>query len=134
MHTLEDFTAHSNWCELVLVSMGHQNIFLHVGDAVRVQARNGKQVAPLVTGKLSRISCASLYNNFTFKGTFGSSDFIHSLLGEATDHIVRIIPPIRTYPLPLMPLPHAESSIRLRPQPRTRQRQPALTVGWTGPI
>lgn len=22
-------------------------------------------------------------------GTFGSSDFIHSLLGEATDHIVR---------------------------------------------
>jgi hypothetical protein len=43
-----------------------------MGDQVRIQAPNGKQVAPLVTG------------------TFGGSDFIHSLLGEATDHIVRI--------------------------------------------
>lgn len=50
MHTLEDFTAHSNWCELVLVNMGHRDIFLHVGDAVRIQARNGNMVAPLVTG------------------------------------------------------------------------------------
>ena len=45
-------------------------MFVHVGDQVRVHAPNGKMVAPLVTG------------------TFGSSDFIHSLLGEATDHIV----------------------------------------------
>ncbi|GJE94562.1 Het-C domain-containing protein [Phanerochaete sordida] len=69
LHTLEDFTAHSNFCELALVSMGHQNIFVHVGDQVRIQAPNGKWVAPLITG------------------TFGSQDFIHSLLGEATDHI-----------------------------------------------
>ncbi|KAG2363672.1 heterokaryon incompatibility protein Het-C-domain-containing protein [Suillus spraguei] len=69
LHTLEDFSAHSNFCELALVSMGHTNVFTHVGDAVRVRAHNGKMVAPLVTG------------------TFGSSDFIHSLLGEATDHI-----------------------------------------------
>ncbi|KAH8106508.1 Het-C-domain-containing protein [Phellopilus nigrolimitatus] len=69
LHTLEDFTAHSNFCELALLSMGHHNIFVHVGDRVRIQAPNGKSVAPLVTG------------------TFGSSDFIHSLLGEATDHI-----------------------------------------------
>ncbi|EJC98232.1 Het-C-domain-containing protein [Fomitiporia mediterranea MF3/22] len=69
MHTLEDFTAHSNFCELVLVSMGHRDVFTHVGDRVRIQAPNGKYVAPLITG------------------TFGGNDFIHSLLGEATDHI-----------------------------------------------
>ncbi|KZT25751.1 Het-C-domain-containing protein [Neolentinus lepideus HHB14362 ss-1] len=69
LHTLEDFTAHSNFCELALVSLGHKNVFVHIGDNVRIQAPNGQWVAPLVTG------------------TFGSSDFTHSLLGEATDHI-----------------------------------------------
>jgi Heterokaryon incompatibility protein Het-C len=43
--------------------MGHSNVFVHVGDNVRIQAPNGRWVAPLVTG------------------TFGSSDFLHSLLG-----------------------------------------------------
>jgi len=69
LHTLEDFSAHSNFCELALVSMGHRDVFVQVGDGVRIRAPNGHMVAPLVTG------------------TFGSSDFIHSLLGEATDHI-----------------------------------------------
>ncbi|THU82295.1 Het-C-domain-containing protein [Dendrothele bispora CBS 962.96] len=69
LHTLEDFSAHSNFCELALISMGHTHVFSHVGDQVRIQARNGQWVAPLITG------------------TFGSSDFIHSLLGEATDHL-----------------------------------------------
>ncbi|KAE9406188.1 Het-C-domain-containing protein [Gymnopus androsaceus JB14] len=69
MHTLEDFPAHSNFCELALVSMGHSDVFTHVGDQVRVHAPGGRMVAPIVTG------------------TFGSSDFIHSLLGEATDHL-----------------------------------------------
>ncbi|ORX39730.1 putative heterokaryon incompatibility protein HET-C [Kockovaella imperatae] len=69
LHTLEDFTAHSNFCELVLISMGHNNIFPHVGQNVKIKAPNGKMVYPLVTG------------------TFGGADFIHSLLGEATDHL-----------------------------------------------
>ncbi|GBE88758.1 Het-C-domain-containing protein [Sparassis crispa] len=69
LHTLEDFSAHSNFCELSLRALGHDNVFVHVGGQVRIQAPGGKWVAPLVTG------------------TFGSSDFIHSLLGEATDHI-----------------------------------------------
>lgn len=69
LHTLEDFPAHSNFCELALVSQGHNQVFTHVGDSVRVQAPGGRRVAPLVTG------------------TFGSSDFLHSLLGEATDHL-----------------------------------------------
>ncbi|TFL01655.1 heterokaryon incompatibility protein Het-C-domain-containing protein [Pterulicium gracile] len=72
LHTLEDFPAHSNFCELALVSMGHQQVFTHVGDSVRIQAPNGKRVAPLITG------------------TFGSDDFIHSLLGEASDHLASI--------------------------------------------
>ncbi|KAF5381282.1 hypothetical protein D9615_008357 [Tricholomella constricta] len=69
LHTLEDYTAHSNWCELALVQMGYKDVFLHVGDQVRVQAPNGKWVAPIVTG------------------TFGSDDFAHSMLGEAGDHL-----------------------------------------------
>ncbi|KDQ58757.1 hypothetical protein JAAARDRAFT_128374 [Jaapia argillacea MUCL 33604] len=72
LHTLEDFPAHSNFCELALVSLGYHDVFVHVGDHVRIQAPNGRSVAPLVTG------------------TFGSSDFIHSLLGEATDHIASV--------------------------------------------
>ncbi|KAG7098509.1 hypothetical protein E1B28_000453 [Marasmius oreades] len=69
LHTLEDFSAHSNFCELTLMSMGFHDVFPHVGDRVRIQAPNGQWVAPIVTG------------------TFGSSDFIHSLLGEAGDHL-----------------------------------------------
>ncbi|KAK2461278.1 hypothetical protein APHAL10511_006805 [Amanita phalloides] len=69
LHTLEDFSAHSNFCELALVSMGHKEVFMHVGNNVRLQAPNRTWVAPIVTG------------------TFGSSDFTFSLLGEATDHL-----------------------------------------------
>lgn len=52
MHTLEDFSAHSNFCELALVSMGYHDVFTHVGDQVRIQAPGGKMVAPIVTGQL----------------------------------------------------------------------------------
>ena len=55
--------------ELVLISMGHHEVFPHVGQNVKIQAPNGKMVHPLVTG------------------TFGGADFIHSLMGEATDHL-----------------------------------------------
>ncbi|EDR07977.1 uncharacterized protein LACBIDRAFT_297529 [Laccaria bicolor S238N-H82] len=72
LHTLEDFPAHSNFCELALVSLGHQQVFVHVGDQVRIHAPNGKTVAPIVTG------------------SFGSSDFIYSLLGEAGDHLASV--------------------------------------------
>jgi hypothetical protein len=29
---MEDLLAHSNWCELTLRRMGHQQVFCHVGD------------------------------------------------------------------------------------------------------
>ncbi|KAL9937232.1 hypothetical protein V8E36_003641 [Tilletia maclaganii] len=69
LHTLEDLPAHSNWCELALLKLGFRDVFCHVGDNVRVRAPDGQSVPPLVTG------------------TFGSADFIHSLLGEAQDHL-----------------------------------------------
>ncbi|KAL4066987.1 heterokaryon incompatibility protein Het-C-domain-containing protein [Scleroderma yunnanense] len=69
LHTLEDFPAHSNFCELALVSQGYTQVFVHVGDRVRIQAPGGRIVPPIVTG------------------SFGASDFLHSLLGEATDHL-----------------------------------------------
>ncbi|EPQ60148.1 Het-C-domain-containing protein [Gloeophyllum trabeum ATCC 11539] len=68
LHTLEDLLAHSNWCELTLRKMGHQEVFCHVGDNVTVNTPNGP-APPLVTG------------------TFGGADFLHSLMGEATDHL-----------------------------------------------
>jgi hypothetical protein len=49
--------------------MGHQNVFPHVGRNCKVRAPNGRDVYPLVTG------------------TFGGADFIHSLMGEAGDHL-----------------------------------------------
>ncbi|KAL7422224.1 hypothetical protein Q5752_002870 [Cryptotrichosporon argae] len=69
LHTLEDFSAHSNWCELALISFGYHNVFPHVGQNVKIRTPQGRQVHPLVTG------------------TFGGADFIHSLMGEATDHL-----------------------------------------------
>jgi len=68
LHTLEDLSAHSNWVELALIEMGHRDIFPHVGDQTGIYL-GGKHIYPLVTG------------------TFGGMDFIHSLLGEATDHL-----------------------------------------------
>ncbi|KAH9486345.1 hypothetical protein JR316_0000409 [Psilocybe cubensis] len=68
LHTLEDLLAHSNWCELALRKMGHNQVFCHVGDQVTVNTPNG-HAPPLVTG------------------TFGSADFLHSLLGEAGDKL-----------------------------------------------
>lgn len=69
LHTMEDLLAHSNWCEIALRKLGYEDVFCHVGDNVLVEAPSGDRVPPLVTG------------------TFGSADFLHSLLGEATDHI-----------------------------------------------
>ncbi|EEP75528.1 conserved hypothetical protein [Uncinocarpus reesii 1704] len=70
LHTLEDFGAHTNFCELVLREMGMHNVFPHTGTRTMMNIR-GKHVFPLVTG------------------TFGMVDFFHSVLGEATDHFTQ---------------------------------------------
>jgi hypothetical protein len=68
LHCLEDYGAHTNYTELVLLELGYHNVFPHVGTQAGINLR-GKHVFPLVTG------------------TFGGVDFFHSVLGEATDHI-----------------------------------------------
>ena len=68
LHTMEDFAAHSNYLELSLREMGHRNVFPHVGSATEMDFR-GRRAFPLITG------------------TFGMVDFLHSVLGEATDHL-----------------------------------------------
>ncbi|KAI1864769.1 hypothetical protein JX265_008493 [Neoarthrinium moseri] len=69
LHTLEDFSAHSNFTELCLHELGEDGVFPFVGDACRIKTPGikGKKVAPIVTG------------------TFGMLDIFHSLLGEADD-------------------------------------------------
>ena len=70
LHCLEDFGAHSNYTELVLREMGFLDVFPHTGVATQINLR-GRQVFPLVTG------------------TFGVVDFLHSVIGEATDHFAQ---------------------------------------------
>jgi len=70
LHCLEDFGAHTNYTELSLRELGFNNVFPLVGTQTMLNLR-GKQVYPLVTG------------------TFGGVDFLHSVLGEATDHMTQ---------------------------------------------
>ncbi|KAK4042733.1 heterokaryon incompatibility Het-C [Parachaetomium inaequale] len=70
LHCMEDFGAHTNYCELALIELGHHNVFPHVGTQTQIHL-NGKTVYPLVTG------------------TFGAVDFLHSVIGEATDHFTQ---------------------------------------------
>lgn len=70
LHCLEDFGAHTNYTELALREQGYHNVFPHVGTNAQVNI-HGKHIYPLVTG------------------TFGTVDFIHSVLGEATDHFTQ---------------------------------------------
>lgn len=70
LHCLEDFSAHSNYCELALREMGYRNVFPHCGTDSEIRI-GGKKVYPLVTG------------------TFGAVDFLHSVIGEANDHFTQ---------------------------------------------
>ncbi|KAK7746956.1 hypothetical protein SLS53_002144 [Cytospora paraplurivora] len=70
LHCMEDFSAHSNYCELALRELGYNGVFPHCGGSSEINL-NGKRVYPIVTG------------------TFGGVDFLHSVLGEATDHFTQ---------------------------------------------
>jgi hypothetical protein len=67
-HCLEDYSAHSNYAELVLIELGERDIFPHVGRNAVFQVQEArKEVYPIVTG------------------TFGGVDFLHSVCGEISD-------------------------------------------------
>ena len=70
LHCMEDFSAHSNYCELALREMGYHNIFPHCGTQAEIHVQ-GKKIYPIVTG------------------TFGGVDFLHSVIGEANDHFTQ---------------------------------------------
>lgn len=70
LHCLEDFGAHTNYTELALREIGYRDVFPHCGSATKIDLK-GHRVFPLVTG------------------TFGVVDFLHSVLGEATDHFAQ---------------------------------------------
>ena len=70
LHCMEDFSAHSNYCELALRELGYHNVFPHCGTQTEINL-HGKRVYPLVTG------------------TFGGVDFLHSVIGEASDHFTQ---------------------------------------------
>ena len=70
LHCLEDFGAHTNYTELTLRELGFTNVFPHTGSSTQLNV-HGKHIFPLVTG------------------TFGGVDFLHSVLGEATDHFTQ---------------------------------------------
>lgn len=67
-HCLEDYSAHSNYTELVLIELGERDIFPHVGRNAQFNVQEArKQVYPIITG------------------TFGGVDFLHSVCGEISD-------------------------------------------------
>jgi hypothetical protein len=67
-HCLEDYSAHSNYTELVLIELGERDIFPHVGRDAQFEVQEArKKVYPIVTG------------------TFGGVDFLHSVCGEISD-------------------------------------------------
>ncbi|KAI9849518.1 MAG: hypothetical protein M1837_004138 [Sclerophora amabilis] len=71
LHCLEDFGAHTNYTELALRELGYKNVFPHTGSATELHLPGRPPIFPLVTG------------------TFGGVDFLHSVLGEATDHFTQ---------------------------------------------
>ncbi|KAG6184231.1 hypothetical protein E4U27_001023 [Claviceps purpurea] len=72
LHCLEDFLAHSNYCELALIEMGERDVFPHVGSETRMRLEGANdEVYPIVTG------------------TFGGVDFLHSVVGEVSDKMTQ---------------------------------------------
>ncbi|KAG4427587.1 hypothetical protein IFR05_016931 [Cadophora sp. M221] len=69
LHCLEDFSAHSNYTELALRELG-VDAFPHVGKGTEMDVK-GKKIFPLVTG------------------TFGMTDFLHSVVGEMGDKVAQ---------------------------------------------
>ncbi|KAF5246564.1 hypothetical protein FAUST_1125 [Fusarium austroamericanum] len=72
LHCLEDFFAHSNYCELALIELGEHDVFPHVGRDTQIEIEGAREpVYPVVTG------------------TFGGVDFLHSVTGEVSDKLTQ---------------------------------------------
>jgi len=69
LHTLEDFAAHSNYLELTLKEL-NVDAFPHVGGNCQANV-DGNEIWPVITG------------------TFGMTDFLHSVVGEVSDKMIQ---------------------------------------------
>ncbi|KAI9876581.1 MAG: hypothetical protein M1830_006181 [Pleopsidium flavum] len=67
-HCLEDYSAHSNYTELALIELGEREVFPHVGRQTKINL-------PGTHGPVYPLG----------SGTFGSIDFLHSVMGEFSD-------------------------------------------------
>lgn len=73
-HCLEDYSAHSNYVELVLAELGERDVFPHVGRRTQVRLPGAREpVYPIVTG------------------TFGGVDFLHSVMGELSGSYLALL-------------------------------------------
>lgn len=71
-HCLEDYSAHSNYVELAMRECGEFDIFPMVGRITTVHVQGvDYPIFPIVTG------------------TFGGVDFLHSVMGEFSDHVTQ---------------------------------------------
>lgn len=64
LHCVEDFGAHTNYCELSLRELGFNGVFPHVGTNAQVNVR-GKHIYPLVTGTFGGVDFLVSYKRLT---------------------------------------------------------------------
>ena len=46
LHTMEDFGAHTNYCELALRELGYRDVFPHCGVAAEINVRGQSSLSP----------------------------------------------------------------------------------------
>jgi Heterokaryon incompatibility protein Het-C len=93
LHTMEDFGAHTNYCELALRELGYRDVFPHCGVATEINVRGelfaslvirrirnltrlGHHIYPLVTGKARQAVVAVFHHIGGLFGQFESRDSI----------------------------------------------------------
>jgi hypothetical protein len=112
---MEDFPAHSNFCELALINMGYDQVYAHVGENVRIRAPNGKDVAPLVTGEYCKCVPMFSLNFLAIQGHLVV--MISSTLSLGKQAIKLCVPSFVNGSLLIRP---SEPIVYLRPQRETR--------------
>lgn len=103
LHTMEDLLAHSNWCEIALRKVGYRDVFCHVGESGTIFMEHitslasdsvivivdspGGPVPPLVTGTFGGMFPRTTFYADRQLTLHLGADFIHSLMGEATEYV-----------------------------------------------
>ncbi|KAI8817208.1 heterokaryon incompatibility protein Het-C-domain-containing protein [Fimicolochytrium jonesii] len=97
LHTLEDYSAHTNYVELTLAELGYRHVFPYIGELAPIKydfmpAESGvwetvrDWLPDWLSSSAKRAGCYRPIYPIT-TGTFGQWDLAHSLLGEIKDKI-----------------------------------------------